>query len=156
MEEILNKLGELVLGSVPTMVLFILLIIAYGVLVRRPLDRILAERRARTTGAVEQARGAIAAAEAETSVYEDKLRKAKAEIFQARDQKLQQWNAEREAAIQQVRQATQERILAAKSEIEQSATAARTQIESMSAELSSRILSAVLPAGVALPEEVAQ
>jgi F-type H+-transporting ATPase subunit b len=156
MEEIFNKLGELVLGSVPTMVLFILLIIAYGVLVRRPLDRILAERRARTTGAVEQARGAIAAAEAETSAYEDKLRKAKAEIFQARDQKLQQWNAEREAAIQQVRQATQERILAAKLEIEQSATAARTQIESMSAELSARILSAVLPAGVALPEEVTQ
>jgi F-type H+-transporting ATPase subunit b len=156
MEEILNKLGELVLGSVPTMVLFILLVIAYGVLVRRPLDRILAERRARTTGAVEQARGAIAAAEAETSAYEDKLRKAKAEIFQARDQKLQQWNAEREAAIQQVRQATQERILAAKLEIEQSATAARAQIESMSAELSSRILSAVLPTGVAQPEEVTQ
>lgn len=156
MEEILNKLGELVLGSVPTMVLFILLVIAYGVLVRRPLDRILAERRARTTGAVEQARGAIAAAEAETSAYEDKLRKAKAEIFHARDQKLQQWNAEREAAIQQVRQVTQEHILAAKLEIEQSATAARAQIESMSAELSSRILSVVLPTGVAQPEEVAQ
>jgi F-type H+-transporting ATPase subunit b len=156
MEEILNKLGELVLGSVPTMVLFILLIIAYGVLVRRPLNRILAERRARTTGAVEQARGAIAAAEAETSAYEDKLRNARAEIFKARDQKLQQWNAERETAIAQVRQSTQERILAAKLEIEQSATAARTQIESMSAELSSRILSAVLPAGITQPEEVAQ
>ena len=122
MEEILNQLGGLVLGSVPTMVLFILLVIAYGVLVRRPLDRVLAERRARTTGAVEQARGAIAAAEAETSVYEDKLRKAKAEIFHARDQKLKQWSAERDAAIEQVRQSTQARILAAKLEIEQGAT----------------------------------
>jgi F-type H+-transporting ATPase subunit b len=156
MDEILNQLGELVLGSVPTMVLFILLVIAYAVLVRRPLDRILAERRARTTGAVEQARGAIAAAEAETSAYEDKLRKAKAEIFHARDQKLKQWNAEREAAIEQVRQIAQERIRAAKQEIEQGATAARTQIESMSAELSARVLNAVLPAGIAQPEEVAQ
>jgi F-type H+-transporting ATPase subunit b len=156
MEEIFNQLGGLVLGSVPTMVLFILLIIAYGVLVRRPLDRILAERRKRTTGAVEQARGAIAAAEAETSVYEDKLRKAKAEIFHARDQKLKQWNAERDAAIDQVRQATQQRILAAKLEIEQSATTARAQIEGMSAELSARILSAVLPAGITQPEEVTQ
>lgn len=144
------------LGSVPTMVLFILLAIAYGLLVRRPLDRILAERRARTTGAVEQARGAIAAAEAETSAYEDKLRAAKAEIFQARDRKLKQWNAEREAAIEQVRQATQERIRAAKQDIEQSATAARSQIEGMSAELSSRILAAVMPADIAQPEEVAQ
>jgi F-type H+-transporting ATPase subunit b len=156
MDEILNQLGELVLGSVPTMVLFILLVIAYAVLVRRPLDRILAERRARTTGAVEQARGAIAAAEAETSAYEDKLRKAKAEIFHARDQKLKQWNAEREAAIEQVRQIAQERIRAAKQEIEQGATAARAQIESMSAELSARVLNAVLPAGIAQPEEVAQ
>jgi F-type H+-transporting ATPase subunit b len=156
MDEILNQLGELVLGSVPTMVLFILLVIAYGVLVRRPLDRLLAERRKRTTGAVEQARGAIAAAEAETSAYEEKLRAAKAEIFHARDQKLKQWNAEREAAIEQVRRSTQERILAAKLDIELSATAARTQIEGMSAELSSRILSAVLPAGITQPEEVAQ
>lgn len=156
MDEILRQLGELVLGSVPTMVLFILLVIAYGLLVRRPLDRILAERRKRTTGAVEQARGAIAAAEAETSAYEDKLRKAKAEIFQVRDQKLKQWNAERDAAIEQVRRSTQERILAAKLDIEQSATTARTQIEGMSAELSSRILSVMLPAGVTQPEEVAQ
>jgi len=156
MEEILNQLGELVLGSVPTMVLFILLVIAYGLLVRRPLDRILAERRARTTGAVEQARGAIAAAEAETTAYEDKLRNARAAIFQAREEKLKQWGAERESAIEQVRQATQERIRAARLDIEQSAAAARQQIEGMSAELSSRILGAVLPAGIAQPEEVTQ
>jgi F-type H+-transporting ATPase subunit b len=73
-----------------------------------------------------------------------------------RDQKLKQWNAEREAAIEDVRQATQQRTLAAKQEIEQSAASARTQIDAMSAELSSRILSAVLPAGIKQPEEVAQ
>jgi F-type H+-transporting ATPase subunit b len=156
MEEILNQLGELVLGSVPTMVLFILLVIAYGLLVRRPLDRVLAERRARTTGAVEQARDAIAAAEAETTAYEEKLRNARAAIFQAREEKLKQWNAERESAIEQVRQTAQDRIRNAKQDIEQSAAAARGQIESMSAELSSQILGAVLPAGVAQPEEVAQ
>lgn len=156
MDVILNQLGGLVLGSVPTMILFVLLVISYGLLVRRPLDRLLAERRKRTTGAVEQARGAIAAAEAETTVYEDKLRKAKAEIFQARDQKLKEWNAEREAAIDEVRKATQQRILVAKQEIEQSAVTARTQIDGMSAELSSRILAAVLPAGMKQPEEVAQ
>jgi len=152
MDQILRQLGELVLGSVPTMVLFILLVIAYGVLVRRPLDKVLAERRARTSGAVEQARGAIAAAEAETSVYEDKLRSAKNEIFQARDQKLKQCNAERDAALEQVRQSTQERIKTARLDIEQSAAAARSQIEGLSSELSAQILKAVLPAGVVAPE----
>ena len=114
MDQILNQLGELVLGSVPTMVLFFLLVFAYGMLVRRPLDKVLAERRARTSGAVEQARNAIAAAEAETSAYEDKLRAAKNEIFQARDKKLKQWNAERDAAVAQARQATQEQIKTAR------------------------------------------
>jgi F-type H+-transporting ATPase subunit b len=155
MDQILNQLGELVLGSVPTMILFILLVAAYGLLVRRPLDRILAERRARTSGAMEQARNAIAAAEAETAAYEEKLRAAKAEIFQARDQKLKQWNAEREAALAQVRQLMQERVRGARQEIEQSAQEARLQIVAVSDDLSTRVLNAVLPAGVR-PTEVAQ
>ncbi len=155
MDQILNQLGGLVLGSVPTMVLFLLLVAAYGMLVRRPLDRILAERRARTQGAVEQARTAIAAAEAETTAYEDKLRAAKAEIFHARDQKLKQWNAEREAALAQVRQHTQERVRGARQEIEQSAQEARLYIAKQSDDLSTRVLNAVLPAGVR-PTEVAQ
>jgi F-type H+-transporting ATPase subunit b len=152
MDKILNQLGELVLGSVPTMVLFLLLLAAYAVLVRRPLDKVLAERRARTTGAVEQARGAIAAAEAETTVYEDKLRSAKNEIFQARDQKLKQWNAERDAAVAQMRQAAQERIKTARQEIEQSASAARVQIEGMSTDLTALVLKAILPAGIPASE----
>jgi F-type H+-transporting ATPase subunit b len=155
MDQILNQLGELVLGSVPTMILFILLVTAYGLLVRRPLDRVLAERRARTSGAVERARAAIAKAESETTAYEEKLRAAKAEIFHARDQKLKQWNAEREAALAQMRQHTQERVRGARQEIEQSAHDARLQIVGLSDELSSRVLKAVLPASVR-PTEVAQ
>lgn len=155
MDEILHQLGELVLGSVPTMVLFILLTAAYGVLVRRPLERVLAERRARTSGAVEQARGAMAAAEAETSAYEEKLRNAKREIFQAREQKLKRWNEEREAALAEVRTSAQQRVQAARLEIEQSGSEARTKIESLSGELSSMILDAVMPSS-AVPAEVAQ
>ena len=113
------------LGSVPTMVLFILLVIAYGLLVRRPLDRILAERHARTAGAVEQAKGAIAAAEAETNAYEEKLRKAKAELFEARERRLKQWAAERESALEQVRKTAQESIGSARQGIEQSVAQAK-------------------------------
>lgn len=152
MDEILHQLGGLVLGSVPTMVLFLLLIGAYGVLVRGPLERVLAERRARTTGAIEQARGAIAAAEAETSVYEDKLRNAKAELFAARDRRLKQWQAEREAALEEARQGAQARIATARAEIEASVVTAKAQIESISADLSARILQAILPAGVGSTE----
>lgn len=142
------------LGSVPTIVLFLLLIAAYSFLVQRPLNKVLAERRARTSGAVEQARGAISAAEAETAIYEAKLRAAKTEIFQAREQKLKAWAAEREAALEQARAATQERIKSARHDIEQSAATARQQIEGASAALSAQIVRAVLPPGVVPPEAV--
>ncbi len=148
MDQILNQLGGLALGSVPTIVLFLLLIAAYNLLVQGPLNKVLAERRARTSGAVEQARGAISAAEAETAVYEDKLRAAKAAIFHAREEKLKAWNSERDAALDQARTATQERLRIAREEIERSAATARQQIEGASAALSAEILRAILPAGV--------
>jgi F-type H+-transporting ATPase subunit b len=149
MDVILKQLSDLVLGSVPTMILFILLVAAYGLLVRRPLDRVLAERRARTSGAVEQARGAISAAEAETAVYEDKLRAAKAGVYQAREAKLKQLAADREAALAAARSATQERVREAQLEIERSAAVARQQIEAASDSLSVQILRSLQPRGLA-------
>ncbi len=134
------------------MVFFIVLVIAYGFLVRRPLDAVLAERRKRTSGAVEQARSAMSAAEAETAVFEDKLRAARAEIYAARDQRLAKWAAEREAMLAEARALTAAKINGAKAELERSTSEARTQIEAMSGELSAKILRAVLPAGVAQTE----
>jgi F-type H+-transporting ATPase subunit b len=148
--DILNQLGGLVLGSVPTAIFFILLVVAYTVLVQKPLEKTLAERKARTSGAVEQARGAIAAAEAETTVYEDKLRNARSEIMAARERRVQQWQAEREAALTAARGAAQERVKVARTEIEASAAGARKQIEEASAQLSEQILRAVLPGGTKL------
>lgn len=148
--DILQQLGGLVLGSVPTMIFFILLVILYGLLVRRPLDRVLAERRARTSGAVDQARGAIAAAEAETKVYEDKLRAARAEISAAREHLLQQWNAEREKALAEARAASSDRVREARRQIEDSAASARQQIAAATDMLSDQILRAIAPRGVSV------
>lgn len=145
MDQILNQIGGLVLGAVPTMVLFIFLVVAYGLLVRRPLDRILAERRARTSGAVEKAKDAISEAEAKTAEYEDRLRKARAEIFAAREVRIKQWAAQREQAILEARTATSQKVIAGKLEIEQGLVDARRQIETASAELGEQVLRAVLP-----------
>lgn len=147
MDQILHQLGGLILGSVPTMVLLVLLSAAYGLLVRRPLERVLAERRARTDGAVEQARASISVAEARAEEYEARLRKARAEILAEREERLKQWGAERDRALADLRAATAEKGKAAKREIEQSVAIAQRQIEGMSAELSERVLRAVLPAG---------
>jgi len=147
MDQILNQLGGLLLGSVPTMVLFLLLVVAYGFLVRRPLDAALLERRKRTTGAVEAAQAAIGQAEAETAMFEEKLRAARAELFLARDQRQKKMAAERDKALADARAVTQAKVQAARSALDHNAAAARQQIDTMSGELSAQILKAVLPAG---------
>ena len=149
---ILHQLDSLILGSIPTMILFILLVVAYSVLVRRPLERTLAERRVRTTGAVEQARGAIAAAEAETAVYESKLRAARQELLADRERRTKQRQAERDAALATAREQAGARIYAARTEIEVSAVAARQQIEAAVAELGDRIVNTLLPKGTSAGE----
>lgn len=145
MDQILNQIGGLVLGAVPTMVLFLITVVLYGLLVRRPLDRILAERHARTAGAVEKAKGAISEAEARTAECEERLRKARAEIFAAREARMKQWVAQRDQALSAARTTTTQKVLAGKLEIEQSLADARRQIEAATAELSEQVLRAVLP-----------
>lgn len=154
MDAILKQIGELIVGSVPTMLFFVVLVVAYGFLVRRPLDAVLAERKKRTSGALEGAKSAMLAAEAETEAFEEKLRVARTEIYAARAERLAVWAAEREAKLAEAKSITAGKVNAAKSELEQSAAAAREQIEALSGELSGKILRAILPAGVSGTEAI--
>jgi hypothetical protein len=60
MEQTLRQLGELLLGAIPTVVLLLMLYGLYHVIVHKPLEAVLAERRKRTQGAAEKARTDIA------------------------------------------------------------------------------------------------
>ncbi len=84
MEEIFQQIGALLLGATPTILLFVL-VLAYQFLVQGPLSRALAERRARTEGAIENAHKAISRAEARAAEYAEKLRQARAEIYKMRE-----------------------------------------------------------------------
>jgi F-type H+-transporting ATPase subunit b len=145
MGEILGQLVALLVGSVPTIVLFIVLLAAYRLLVHAPLQRILAERRARTSGAVEKAKVAISAAEARTSDYEHKLREARVALMRAREARILLWQQERDAALDHARVITRERVNASLKDIEQSADTAREQIQAISGELAAQVAQAVLP-----------
>lgn len=145
MDELLQQLVDLIIGSIPTMILFIVLVLAYRFLVYGPLSRTLARRRELTQGAVEKAQIAIAAADAKSQEYEAKLRAARAEIFRQREQRVKQWNAERESALASARLAAQERVRAANAALEAQAIDARKQIEGSTEQLASQILQAILP-----------
>jgi len=153
-DELLRQLSDLVLGSVPTMILFVLLVLAYRFVLYGPLMRTLAERRERTLGAVEKAHAAIAAADAKSQEYEAKLRAARAEIFHRREQRLQQWTAQRETALASAREAARERVATARTAIEVEADAARRQIEASVDQLARQILRVVLSPDVINAEGV--
>ena len=56
MDETLRQVGGLLFGSIPTIFFFVALYMLYTQVVHKPLLRVLAERRSRTEGAMEQAR----------------------------------------------------------------------------------------------------
>ena len=145
MDEILQQVGALLLGAIPTALLFIVLVMAYQILIQGPLGRTLKERRARTQGAIEQAHQAIARAEERTQEYARKLRQARADLYKVREQRIGQWNAERDAAVDAARKATGQKVSQAKAELEAEAARARQVIEASAGELASRVVRAVMP-----------
>jgi F-type H+-transporting ATPase subunit b len=146
MQEIIQQVGEFLLGSIPTLILFIVLVLAYQFLVQGPLSRTLAERRARTSGAVEDANKAIAAAEAKADDYASKLRHARAEVFRVREQRLQQWAHERETVLDSARKKALQRVLEAKVALESEADGARKTLMAGADQLAEQVVRAVMPA----------
>jgi F-type H+-transporting ATPase subunit b len=145
MDETLHQLEGLLLGSVPTIFLFLLIVILYRLLVYGPLTRVLNERRERTDGAIEQADAAMAAAAAKTQEYEAQLRAARSKIFQARQLKQQQWARERDSAVAEAHAAALRQVDEAKSALQAQTNAGRHTIEDSIDQLAGEILAAVLP-----------
>lgn len=145
MQDILQQLGALMVGAIPTALLFIVLVIAYELLIQGPLSATLKERRARTDGAVEEAQKAIALAEARAAEYAEKLHQARAEVFKARDQRVKQWNAERDAALDAARKAAGAKVRQARTDLEAEAESARRTIQASAADLADQVVRAVLP-----------
>jgi F-type H+-transporting ATPase subunit b len=131
---------------VPTILLFIVFVVAYQFLIQGPLGATLKQRRARTDGAVEDAQKAIALAEERAAEYAAKLRLARAEVYKVREQRVKQWGTERDAALDAARKAASLKVGEAKAALEAEAELARKSIQSSAAELASQVVRAVLPA----------
>jgi len=150
MDTTLKQVGELLLGAIPTIVLLLLLYAIYNLLVRKPLMRILDARRGRTEGAVLKARADVAAAEAKTQDYEQRLREARMVIFKAQESRRQQAQQARAEALAQARARAQQQIREARAAIEQDMAAARGGLQAEVDKLASEIIRTILrPAGAA-------
>ena len=148
MDETLRQLGELLLGAVPTVILVALLYVLYTLIVHKPLRRVLAERRSKTEGAVEKSRADIAAAEARTSEYEQRLREARATLFRAQEARRKAALEARTAVMNEARAKAQAQVKAAKADIQRDREAAQGALEAEAHALAAEIIRRVLqPAG---------
>ena len=148
MQEIIQQVGTLLLGAVPTVLLFIVLVLSYQFLIQGPLTATLKQRRARTDGAIEDAQKAMEQAEARAAEYAARLRQARAEVYKVREQRVKQWNAERDAALDAARKVAGAKVNEARAEIEAEAAAARKSIQASAGELANQVVRAVLPLAV--------
>ena len=149
MDETLRQVGGLLLGSVPTIVFFLLLYGLYTVLVHRPLTRILGERRARTQGAIEKAQADIASAEARTAEYEQKLRDARLALFKAQEARRARAAQARAAAVAEARKNAQTQVDQARAAIEQDKAAASAVLQGEAGRLAQEIIRTILEPALA-------
>jgi F-type H+-transporting ATPase subunit b len=144
MDQTLKQLGELLLGAVPTVVLFLLLYALYLNIVHKPLQRVLAERRSKTEGAIEKSRADIAAAEARTAEYELRLREARAILFRAQEKRRKAALDARAAALHEARNAAQLQVQSAKAAIEKDRESAQNALRGEVQDLANEIMRRVL------------
>lgn len=152
MDQILRQVGELLLGAVPTVVLLLLVYVVYHIVVHRPLEQVLAERRNRSEGAIEKARADVAAAEAKTADYETRLREARLAVFRAQDARRKEALAARAAAVQQARTKAEAQVQQARSALMQDVATAKVKLQGEAERLANEIIRTILqPAGTQAP-----
>jgi F-type H+-transporting ATPase subunit b len=149
MDETLRQLGGLLLGSVPTIIFMVLVFGLYTSLVHKPLVRVLTERHAKTQGAVEKARADIAAAQARTADYEQRIREARLGIFKAQEGRRQQALQARATAVAAARGRANEQIAAARQAIEKEKQTALAGLKGEVNSLASEIVRTVLRPAIA-------
>jgi F-type H+-transporting ATPase subunit b len=144
MDETLRQIGELLLGSIPTIIFFVLLFVLYTYIVHKPLARVLAERHARTQGAIEKARADIATAEGRTAEYEKRLRDARLALFKAQETRRARAAQARAEALAEARKRAQAQVDEARAVVEADKKVAMSSLEAEVGRLASEIIRTVL------------
>jgi F0F1-type ATP synthase membrane subunit b/b' len=141
---ILGQLGQLFLAAVPTAVIVLLFYFFLRWSFFTPIEKVLAERKARIEGARRDAESLRAAAEEKKRARQDGLRKARGQIFSEQEAIRRTALDERSAAIQQARSVANHEIQEAKTRIAAELEGARGELEAAGKLLAEQIVHAIL------------
>ena len=144
MDDTLRQIGQLLLGAVPTVVLFGLLYLSYRLLLHKPLEAVLEERHRKTQGAMEKAQADIAAADARAADYEQRLRDARVAIYQAQESRRRKFQEATAAALAEARSKGGAMVRQTRTGLEQDVAATRRGLEAESDKLAAAVIQTIL------------
>ena|SRR5579864_2416839 len=148
---LLKSLANFFVDAIPTAIFFLLLYAAYRFIVHNPLKKVLAERYERTQGAMAKAQADIAAADAKTQEYEQKLKEARLAIFKAQETRRQQLTEIRETALTEARNRAQALVKEARAALDKDVAQVRAQLQQQAEALAAEIVRMVLRPMAAAP-----
>ena len=146
MDETLRQIGELLLGAVPTVVLFGLLYVSYRFLLHKPLEAVLEERHQKTQGAIEKAQADIASADARAADYEQRLKEARVAIYQAQESRRRKFQEATAAALAEARAKADAMVRQTRADLEKDMSAARVGLQGESEKLAGAVIQSILKA----------
>jgi F-type H+-transporting ATPase subunit b len=150
MDEILRQVGQLLISSIPTAIGLLVVWAGYRFIVHGKLQQVLEQRHALTEGAIQKAQQEIANAEARTAEYEQRVREARAQIYQQQQAYRQRVLEQRNAALAEARQQSSETVKQARAALEKEVLAAKAGLEQQANVLADQVIAQVLrPAAAA-------
>lgn len=138
--DILRQLGDLFVQAIPTVIILILFFLLLNYTFFKPIDRVLAERAARTEGARQAAEASQAAAREKVQAYEEALKKARIAVHAEQDAARRVILDERAAQARDARAHAMEQVQAEKETITREVEAARAQLETTTPQLAAEIV----------------
>jgi F-type H+-transporting ATPase subunit b len=142
--EIAHQLGELFLGAIPTVIIFLLFYLFLSWAFFTPIQKAMAERKAAIEGARSEAARVEAEAKHELDTYNQALKSALAKIYEEQEAARQAVLDERAQLLRAMRTRSQEEVSEAKKKVAADLEAARAEIERQTPALASEIARSIL------------
>jgi F-type H+-transporting ATPase subunit b len=144
MAQIFSTLQDILVRALPTFFLVIVLHWYLKKILIQPMERVLAERRKRTEGAVAASEAALEAVNVKMAAYEKALYEARAGVYAEQEQNRRNLLADQAAAIEEAKKKMADKAAAASAQIASEAAAARASLAGESERLADQITAAVL------------
>ncbi|MEZ5356581.1 MAG: hypothetical protein R2762_28430 [Bryobacteraceae bacterium] len=149
MESLLATVRELLLRAVPTFLIFTFLYLYLRSTLFGPLQQVLDEREAATSGTKKAADEALKRAERKAAEYEEKLRAARAEIYKEQEEMRNRLRADQAAQLAAAKEKIDWKIREAAAAIEASKAEAIGRLDADSGAMADEIVTAILTGSAA-------